>query len=147
MADPTRRLRAEARAAVNAALDTIVEAKRAALEGADTLRAQAAPQLAIIDGINTEIASLAEKVQITQDAIAALSPYRSLPEVAPFVAVLEASIPVYAALNTAAAARLILAGLVVPDPITVALAATSVAANAVSNTLDQAFSTLMSLED
>jgi hypothetical protein len=132
---------------MDAALGTIVEAKRAALEGAETLRAQAAPQLAIIDGINAEISSLAEKVQVTQDAIAVLSPYRSLPEVAPFVAVLEASIPLYAALSAAAGARLILAGLVVPDPITVALAASSVAADGVSAALEVAFARLMTLED
>ncbi|NJK44253.1 MAG: hypothetical protein HC933_08175 [Pleurocapsa sp. SU_196_0] len=145
MADPTRRLKAEARAAIDASLETIVVAKRAALEGADALRAQAAPQLAIVSGIKAEIAALAERVNVTRDAIAVLEPYRTLSEVAVFIGVLEASLPLYAALTAAASARAALAALVIPDPITVALAVSDVAAAEVQVALEDAFTAVLEL--
>lgn len=148
MTSPTARLKREAKAVMEANLERLVRAKRVVLEAAQDAIAQAAPSLALLDErANAEIKAFAEKTQVLEDALSVLNRYRSIPEIAPFVAALEMAIPIMGTLTAAAQARRVLAAATVPDPISVSIAVVSKACDALLSNVEASFNLLFDEAD
>jgi hypothetical protein len=138
--DARAELRRRARVALEAGIGQVASAARAGLDATRQLRAQAEPVLSITESAQRELERLSGIERRINDAVAQLEPYATLPEIAPLKSMLEAMKPLLAALTAVENARLVLATLVVPDPIAVGAAGLVVAAREIETQFETALS-------